>query len=181
MSRLLDEYRKKVRPHLQKELKVANIHQVPSVVKIIVSTTTGKAIQDPKILDVMSEDIAIITGQRPALRRARKSVAGFHLRQGMPLGLQVTLRGAMAYDFLDRLIQVALPRVRDFRGLPLDSFDGRGSYNFGITEHTIFPEIEIDKVKAIFGMNVTIVTSARTDEEAMQLLKGLGFPFERRM
>ncbi|MEO0192563.1 MAG: 50S ribosomal protein L5, partial [candidate division WOR-3 bacterium] len=149
-------------------------------IKVIVSTTTSKAIQDPKILDVISDDMAMITGQRPAVTRARKSVAGFHLRKGAPIGLKVTLRGGRAYDFIDRLVNFALPRVRDFRGIPIDSFDGRGSYTFGVDEQLIFPEIEVDKVKTTFGMNITIVTSAKRDEEAFQLLSALGFPFERR-
>ena len=180
MSRLLDEFRKKIRPRLKKELGYDNINAVPRIVKVVVSTTTGKAIQDPKVLDVLAEDIAMITGQRPAVARARKSVAGFHLRQGTPLGLKSTLRGAMAYDFIDRLVNFALPRVRDFQGIPADSFDGRGSYTFGVDEQIIFPEIEVDKVKTVFGMNITIVTSAQRDEEAFQLLSALGFPFERR-
>ncbi len=180
MSRLLKEYRERIRPKLMKELGYKNIMQVPRIEKIVINVTTGDAIQDPKVLDVISEDLAMITGQKPVLRRARKSVAGFHLRKGMPIGLKVTLRGRRAHDFLDRLINFALPRVRDFRGLPRNSFDGRGNYNFGVSEHAIFPEIEIDKIKKSFGMDINIVTTAETDEEAMRLLEEFGFPFERR-
>ncbi len=180
MSRYLQEYKEKIRPKLMKELGYKNIHQVPRIEKVVVNVGVGEAVQDPKILDVIAEDLAMITGQRPVVRRARKAVAAFHLRKGMPIGLKVTLRGRMAHDFLDRLINFALPRVRDFRGLPRDSFDGRGNYNFGLNEHTVFPEIDIDKVKKVFGMDIAIVTTAETDEEAMRLLEEFGFPFERR-
>jgi len=163
-----------------KELGYKNPMEVPKIEKVIINVTTGEAVSDPKILDVIGKDLAVITGQKPQLRRARKSVAAFHLRKGMPIGLKVTLRGEKAYDFLMRLINSALPRVRDFRGLSRDSFDGRGNYNFGVEEHTIFPEIEIDKVKKVFGMNITIITTAETDEEAYHLLEAFGFPFERR-
>jgi len=179
MSRLLKEYREKIRPQLMKDLGYKNIMQVPRIEKIVVNVGLGEAVQDPKIIDVVSEDLAMITGQKPQVRRARKSVAQYHLRKGMPIGLRVTLRKRRAYDFLDRLINFALPRVRDFRGLPRDSFDGRGNYNFGLDEQTVFPEIEIDKVKKIFGMDIAIVTTAKTDEEAMKLLEAFGFPFER--
>jgi len=180
MSRYLQLYREKIVPQLMKELGYKNPMEVPRIVKIVVNVTTKQAVQDPRILDVIAKDLAMITGQYPALRRARKSVSQFHLRKGMPIGLKVTLRGKRAHDFLDRLINFALPRVRDFRGLPRDGFDGRGSYNFGLDEQTVFPEIEIDKVKTIFGMTITIVTNAKTDEEAMRLLEAFGFPFERR-
>lgn len=179
MSRLLIEYREKIRPFLLKELGYKNIMEVPRIEKIVVNVGLGEAVQDPKIVDVVSEDLAMITGQKPQVRRARKSVAAYHLRKGMPIGLRVTLRKYRAYDFLDRLINFALPRVRDFRGLPRDSFDGRGNYNFGLDEQTVFPEIDIDKVKKIFGMDIAIVTTAKTDEEAMKLLEAFGFPFER--
>lgn len=180
MSVLLAEYREKILPKLMKELGYKNPMEVPRIEKIVINVTTGEAVSDPKVLDVISKDLAAITGQKPQIRRARKSVAAFHLRKGIPIGLRVTLRKRKAYDFLMKLINFALPRVRDFRGLSRDSFDGRGNYNFGVEEHTIFPEIEIDKVKKVFGMNITIVTTAERDEEAYHLLEVFGFPFERR-
>lgn len=180
LSPLEKEYREKIRPKLMKELGYKNPMEVPRIEKVVINVGVGEAVQDPKILDIIAEDLAMITGQKPQVRRARKSVAGFHLRKGMPIGLKVTLRGRRAYDFLMRLIHFALPRVRDFRGLSRDSFDGRGNYNFGVDEHTIFPEIDIDKVKKVFGMDIAIVTTAETDEEAMHLLEAMGFPFERR-
>ena len=180
MSRYLKEYREKILPKLMKELGYKSPMAVPRIEKVVVNVGVGEAVQDPKIIEVIAADLATITGQKPQVRRARKSVAAFHLRKGMPIGLKVTLRGRKAHDFLDRLINFALPRVRDFRGLPLDKFDGRGNYNFGVDEHTIFPEIEIDKVKKVFGMDIAIVTTAETDEEAYHLLKEFGFPFERR-
>ncbi len=179
MSRLLKEYREKIRPLLMKELGFKNIMRVPRIEKIVVNVGLGEAVQDPKLIEVVSEDLARITGQKPQVRRARKSVAAYHLRKGMPIGLRVTLRKQKAYDFLDRLINFALPRVRDFRGLSRESFDGRGNYNFGLDEQTVFPEIDIDKVKKVFGMDIAIVTTAKTDEEAMKLLEAFGFPFER--
>uniref|UniRef100_A0A7C2K4E1 Large ribosomal subunit protein uL5 n=1 Tax=candidate division WOR-3 bacterium TaxID=2052148 RepID=A0A7C2K4E1_UNCW3 len=179
MSRLLKEYREKIRPLLMKELGFKNIMRVPRIEKIVVNVGLGEAVQDPKLIEVVSEDLARITGQKPQVRRAKKSVAAYHLRKGMPVGLRVTLRKQRAYDFLDRLINFALPRVRDFRGLNRNSFDGRGNYNFGLDEQTVFPEIDIDKVKKVFGMDIAIVTTAKTDEEAMKLLEAFGFPFER--
>uniref|UniRef100_A0A7V3KN56 Large ribosomal subunit protein uL5 n=1 Tax=candidate division WOR-3 bacterium TaxID=2052148 RepID=A0A7V3KN56_UNCW3 len=179
MSRLLKEYREKIRPLLMKELGFKNIMRVPRIEKIVVNVGLGEAVQDPKLIEVVSEDLARITGQKPQVRRARKSVAAYHLRKGMPIGLRVTLRKQRAYDFLDRLINFALPRVRDFRGLSRESFDGKGNYNFGLDEQTVFPEIDIDKVKKVFGMDIAIVTTAKTDEEAMKLLEAFGFPFER--
>lgn len=179
MSRLLLEYREKIRHQLMKDLGLSNIMRVPRIEKIVVNVALGEAVQDPKILEVASEDISKVTGQKPQIIRARKSVAAYHLRKGMPIGLRVTLRKERAYDFLDRLINFALPRVRDFRGLSRNSFDGRGNYNFGLDEQTVFPEIDIDKVKKIFGMNITVVTTAKNDEEAMKLLEAFGFPFEK--
>ncbi|MEO0239365.1 MAG: 50S ribosomal protein L5 [candidate division WOR-3 bacterium] len=179
MSRLLKEYREKIRPLLMKELGFKNIMRVPRIEKIVINVGLGEAVQDPKLIEVVSEDLARITGQKPQVRRARKSVAAYHLRKGMPIGLRVTLRKQRAYDFLDRLINFALPRVRDFRGLSRESFDGKGNYNFGLDEQTVFPEIDIDKVKKVFGMDIAIVTTAKTDEEAMKLLEAFGFPFER--
>jgi len=179
-ARLYKEYIENIRPKLMNELGYKNINEVPRIEKIVINVGVGEAVQDPKVLDIISQDLAMITGQRPEVRRARKSIAQFHLRKGMPIGLRVTLRKRYMYDFFDRLINFALPRVRDFRGLPLDAFDGRGNYNFGLTEHTVFPEVEIDKVRKVFGMNVTIVTTAKSDDEARALLAAFGFPFERR-
>ncbi|HOK23177.1 MAG TPA: 50S ribosomal protein L5 [Candidatus Hydrothermia bacterium] len=179
MSRLLLEYRERVRPLLQKNLGYRNIMKVPRIEKIVVNVALGEAVQDPKLLEVVAEDLSRVTGQRPHIIRAKKSVAAYHLRKGMPIGLRVTLRKFKAYDFLDRLINFALPRVRDFRGLSRNSFDGHGNYNFGLDEQTVFPEIEVDKVKKVFGMDISIVTTAENDEEAMRLLEAFGFPFER--
>jgi len=179
-ARLQKEYIDNIRPTLMKKLGYKNVNEVPKLEKIVVNVGVGEAVQDPKVIDIISNDLAMITGQRPEVRRARKSIAQFHLRKGMPIGLRVTLRKRYMYDFLDRLINFALPRVRDFSGLPLNSFDGRGNYNFGLSEHTVFPEVEIDKVKKVFGMNITIVTTAKRDDEARALLSAFGFPFERR-
>ncbi len=180
MSRLLDEYRNKIRPSMMKKFGYTNINRVPKVEKVVVNVGVGDAVQDPKIINVIREDLSAVTGLMPQVRKARKAIASFHLRKGMPIGLRVTLRGKRAYDFLDRLVNFAAPRIRDFRGFSLKSFDGRGNYNIGIADHTIFPEIDIDKVKKIFGMDINIVTTAKTDEEAKNLLEAFGFPFERR-
>jgi len=177
---LFDEYREKIRKKLLKSLGYKNIMQVPRIEKIVINVGVGEAVQDPKIIDIVGEELAMIAGQKPQVRRARKSVAAFHLRKGMPIGLKVTLRGRRAYGFLEKLINFALPRVKDFRGLKRDSFDGRGNYNFGLNEHTVFPEVDIDKVRKVFGMDIAIITSAETDEEAMRFLEALNFPFERR-
>jgi len=157
----------------------ANINEVPSLVKIVINTGIGEAIADPKKLDNALAEISTITGQRPVIRRARKSISNFKLRAGMAIGCSVTLRGDRMYEFFDRLINVAIPRIRDFRGVPAKSFDGRGSYTMGITEQIIFPEIDYDKIDKIRGMNITIVTTAKTDKEAFELLKSFGMPFKR--
>ncbi len=176
---LYERYKSETRKRLAEELKL-NIMEVPRIEKIVVHVGWGKeAIEDPKSLEVVAQDLALITGQKPVITRARKSVAQFKVRKGMPIGLKVTLRGKRAYDFFERLVNFALPRVRDFRGLPKSGFDGRGSYNFGLNEHTAFPEIDIDKVQRTFGMDITIVTSAGNDELAYRFLEALGFPFER--
>jgi large subunit ribosomal protein L5 len=176
---LYEEYKNEIRKKLAEELNL-NIMEVPRIEKIVVHVGWGKeAVEDPKSLEIVAQDLALITGQKPVITRARKSVAQFKLRKGTPIGLKVTLRKKRAYDFLERLIDFALPRVRDFRGLPKSGFDGRGSYNFGLNEHTAFPEIDIDKVQRVFGMDITIVTSAKNDELAYRLLSALGFPFER--
>lgn len=179
IPRLKEKYREEVIPRLMDELALANVHQVPRFEKIVVNMGVGQAVQDAKILDAATEDLSIITGQKPRVNRARKSVAGFRLRQGMPVGLKVTLRGDRMWEFLDRLLTAAIPRIRDFRGLPKDSFDGRGNYTMGIDEQLIFPEIDYDKIQGIRGMDITFVTSANTDEEAQALFGAFAFPLER--
>ena len=175
--RLKLRYRDEIRPQLQRELELDNIMQVPTLTKIVVNMGVGDAITDPKALDGAMNDLTIITGQQPKLNRARKSIAGFKLRQGMPIGAKVTLRGDRMWDFFDRLLAVALPRIRDFRGLPDRSFDGRGNYTFGVTEQLIFPEINYDSIDRVRGMDITLVTSAETNEHARALLSAFGFPF----
>jgi len=153
--------------------------QVPKIEKVVVNIGLGEAVQNAKALDAASRDLAMITGQHPLVTRARKSIATFKLRKGMPIGLKVTLRGRRMYDFLDRLFNIALPRVRDFRGVSTDAFDGRGNYSLGIREQLIFPEIDYDKIDRVRGLEVTVVTTAETDEEARELLRLLGMPFRR--
>jgi len=177
MARLKEQYRKRVIPALQKEFGYKNVMEVPKLIKISVNAGLGEAIQNIKLLDAAVNEISAITGQRPVITRARKSIASFKLRKGMPIGCMVTLRKERMYDFLDKLVNVALPRVRDFRGVPRKSFDGRGNYTLGLKEQLIFPEISYDTVEKIKGMNITIVTSAKTDEEGRFLLQELGMPF----
>jgi large subunit ribosomal protein L5 len=179
MARLKEKFMDEIRPKLMKESEYKNIHDVPKLEKIIVNIGVGEAIGDPKKLDAAVKDMATITGQKPVIRRARKSISNFKLRAGMAIGCSVTLRAEMMYEFLDRLVSIAIPRVRDFRGVPSKSFDGRGNYTLGITEQIIFPEIEYDKVDKIRGMNITFVTTAKTDKEAFDLLTELGMPFKR--
>ncbi len=177
VPRLLERYRNEVVPALMEMFGYKNVMQVPKIEKVVVNIGLGEALQNPKALDNAARDLALITGQKPAVRRARKSVAAFKLRKGAPIGLKVTLRGRRMYDFLDRLFNVALPRVRDFRGVSPDSFDGRGNYTLGIREQLIFPEVDYDQIDRVRGMEVTIVTTAKTDEEARELLRLLGMPF----
>jgi large subunit ribosomal protein L5 len=177
MARLKDYYKKEIVPRLTKDFNYKNVMQVPKVTKVIVNMGLGEALSNVKILDSAAEEIALITGQRPVITRARKSVANFKLREGNPIGCSVTLRREKMYEFLDRLVNVALPRVRDFRGISPKGFDGRGNYTFGIREQIIFPEISYDKIDKIKGMNITVVTTANTDEEARSLLRYLGVPF----
>jgi len=179
MSWLKEYYLNEVRPRLMERFNYKNIYEVPKVEKICVNMGLGEATINPKIIDQAIVELAQITGQRPKICKARKSIAGFKLRKGVPIGVMVTLRKNRMYDFLTRLINVALPRVKDFKGLPKSGFDGRGNYTFGITDHTIFPEVDSSKVEKIKGMSVTIVTTAETDEEAYELLKELGMPFRR--
>ncbi|MCD6531658.1 50S ribosomal protein L5 [bacterium] len=173
-------YREEVVPRLREQFGYGNIHQVPALEKIVVNVGIGEAARNPKLLESVMNDLAVITGQKPRVCRARKSISNFKLRAGMAIGAKVTLRGARMWDFFDRLINIAMPRIRDFRGADPDGFDGRGNYNFGVQEQIIFPEIDYDKVDAIRGMNITFVTTAETDEEGYALLRELGFPFRRR-
>ena len=175
--RLKERYRQELLPTLQRELGVANPFQVPRLEKIVVNMGVGDAIRDAKLLDAAVADLATITGQKPKVTRARKSIAQFKLRAGMSIGAKVTLRGARMWEFLDRLISTALPRIRDFRGLDPDAFDGGGNYSIGVTEQLIFPEIDYDKVVKSRGMDITIVTTSRDDDDARALLRALGFPF----
>jgi len=179
MARLKEKYFSEIRPSLMKSAGYKNINEVPRLEKIVINIGVGEALQDPKKLDSAASDIAAITGQRPVIRRARKSISNFKLRSGMAIGCSVTLRAERMYEFLDRLINVAIPRIRDFRGIPSKSFDGRGNYTFGVTEQIIFPEIEYDKIDKIRGMNITMVTTAKTDKEGFELLLALGMPFKR--
>jgi large subunit ribosomal protein L5 len=175
--RLKAQYKDVVLPHLQKEFDYGNVMEVPKLEKIVFNTCLKEAITNMKILESAAQEIGLITGQKPVITRARKSIANFKLRDGMPLGAKVTLRSTFMWEFLDRLIAISIPRIRDFRGLNPNGFDGRGNYSMGITEQIVFPEIEYDKVQRITGMNITFVTSANTDEEGRALLKALGMPF----
>ena len=175
--RLKEKYNNEVRDKLYKELELTNVNQVPRLEKIVVNMGVGRAAGDSKLLDGAIADLRVITGQQPMVTRAKKSIAGFHLREGQAIGAKVTLRGDRMWEFLDRLFSVALPRVRDFRGINPNSFDGRGNYAFGLKEQLIFPEIEYDKVDKIRGMDICICTTASTDEEAKELLTLLGAPF----
>ena len=177
--RLLDRYRTDIAVALQEEFNYANVMQVPRVVKVIVNMGVGEALQDIKTLDNAVREMALITGQKPLVTRAKKSIAAFKLRAGNPIGAKVTLRGARMWEFLDRLFSVALPRIRDFQGLPSKSFDGRGNYTLGLRDQTIFPEINIDTIDRVRGMDITIVTTARTDEEAKAMLTRLGLPLRK--
>jgi len=178
MARLKDLYKKEIVPRLMKEFNYKNVMQVPKLHKITINMGLGEAITNAKILDSASAELAAITGQKPIITRARKSISNFKLRAGAPIGCAVTLRGDRMYEFFDRFVNIALPRVRDFKGLSSKSFDGRGNYSVGIKEQIIFPEINFDKIDKIKGMTITIVTTAKTDEEAKKLLKYLGMPFK---
>jgi large subunit ribosomal protein L5 len=180
MSRLLEKYRKEIVPSLQKELNRENRHAIPRVQKVVVSMGVGKAIQDRKILEEAIGHLSRITGQKPQICRSRKAVSSFRLREGMEIGCRVTLRGQRMYEFVDRLITLALPRVRDFRGLNPDAFDGRGNYSLGLNEQLVFPEINADKVTHTQGMNITFVTSAKNNQEGEALLRELGIPLRAR-
>jgi len=178
VDRLQEKYQQEVVPALTKKFGYKNVMQLPKIEKIIINMGVGEAVGNPKALDSAVADLTVISGQKPLLTRAKKSLAAWKLRQGMPIGCKVTLRGVRMYQFLDKFMNVALPRVRDFRGVTDKSFDGRGNYAVGLKEQLIFPEIEYDKIDKIRGMNIVIVTTAKTDEEARELLKLMGMPFK---
>ena len=178
MDRLQEKYQKEVVPALNEKFGYKNVMQLPKIEKVIINMGVGEAVGNPKVLDAAVSDLTIISGQKPLLTRAKKSLAAWKLREGMPIGCKVTLRGVRMYQFLDKFMNVALPRVRDFRGVSDKAFDGRGNYAVGLKEQLIFPEIEYDKIDKIRGMNIVIVTTAKTDEEARELLKLMGMPFK---
>jgi large subunit ribosomal protein L5 len=179
MNRLKEKFQNEIIPALMSKFQYKSVMEVPKIEKIVVNMGVGDAVQNPKMLDNAVEELALITGQKPVVTRAKKSIAGFRLREGMPIGAKVTLRGDRMYDFFDKLISVSLPRVRDFRGISKKAFDGRGNYTLGIKEQLIFPEIDYDKVNKVRGMDIVIVTTAKTDEEARELLAGFGMPFQK--
>ena len=179
MARLKDFYEKEAAPALMKKFSYKSVMQIPKLDKIVINVGAGEARENSKAIDAISTDLAAITGQKPVVCKAKKSVANFKLREGMPIGVKVTLRGAKMYEFMDRLFNVALPRVRDFRGIKADAFDGRGNYNMGLKEQLIFPEIDFDKVDKVRGMDICFVTTATTDEEARELLTLMGAPFAK--
>ena len=177
MARLKDKYIAEIAPAMQEKFGYSNVMAIPKLDKIIINIGLGEAVDNPKALDGAVEDITLIAGQKPVITRAKKSIAGFKIREGMPIGVKVTLRGDRMYEFVDRLFNVALPRVRDFRGVSGKSFDSRGNYSLGLTEQLIFPEIDYDKIDKIRGMQIVFTTTAKTDEEGKELLKMLGMPF----
>ena len=179
MSRFKEKFQNEVTPALMSKFEYTSVMQVPKVDKIVINMGVGDAVQNTKALDAAVEDLTIISGQKPVVTKAKKSIAGFRLREGMPIGTKVTLRGERMYEFLDKLISVSLPRVRDFRGDSKRAFDGRGNYTLGVKEQLIFPEIDYDKVSKIRGMDINIVTTANSDEEAHELLKQFGMPFQK--
>ncbi|GAB4170613.1 MAG: 50S ribosomal protein L5 [Geothermobacteraceae bacterium] len=179
MARLKEKYESELVPRLKEELGLKNVMQVPRVEKVVVNMGLGEAIQNIKVLESAVEELERITGQKPVVTKAKKSIAQFKLREGMPIGVMVTLRRDRAYEFLDRLINIALPRVRDFKGVSPRAFDGRGNYTLGIREQIIFPEIDLDKIDKVKGLNITVVTTAQTDEQGRALLRELGMPFRK--
>lgn len=179
MNRLKERFNKEITPALVKKFNYKSVMEVPKVEKIVINMGVGDAVQNAKVLDNAVEELTLITGQKPVVTRAKNSIAGFRLREGMPIGAKVTLRGERMYEFLDKLISVSLPRVRDFRGISKKAFDGRGNYTLGIKEQLIFPEIDYDKVNKVRGMDIVIVTTAKTDEESRELLGQLGMPFQK--
>ncbi|UTR12520.1 MULTISPECIES: 50S ribosomal protein L5 [Evansella] len=179
MNRLQEKYRQEIVPALADKFNYASVMEVPKVEKIVINMGVGDAVQNSKVLDKAVEELTAISGQKPLITKAKKSIAGFKLREGMPIGAKVTLRGERMYDFLDKLVSVSLPRVRDFRGVSKKAFDGRGNYTLGVKEQLIFPEIEYDKVDKVRGMDIVIVTTANSDEEARELLTQMGMPFQK--
>jgi large subunit ribosomal protein L5 len=179
MARLRDYYKKEIVPALKAEFGYSNIHQIPKIVKVVLNMGLGEAVADVKIIDKAVTELTLITGQKPIVRKARKSIAAFKLREGMPVGCAVTLRGSQMFEFLDRFINAVLPRVRDFRGISPKGFDGRGNYTMGLTDQTVFPEIDFDAVEKLRGMNITIVTTAKSDDESRSLLTAFGMPFRK--
>jgi large subunit ribosomal protein L5 len=177
--RLKQRYDQEIQPQLKQELGLANVMQVPRLEKIVVNMGVGRATQQKSLLEGAVTDLTLITGQKPSVRKAKKSIAGFKLRAGNEIGAKVTLRGARMWEFYDRLVSITIPRIRDFRGMSPTQFDGRGSYTFGLTEQLVFPEIDYDKIDTVRGMDITIVTTAPTDDQARALLRALGFPFRR--
>ena len=178
MPRLKDKYDKEVVSLLNEKFAYKNVMEIPKIVKVVVNMGVGDAVADPKMLDVAANDLLQITGQKPLITRAKKSIAAFKLREGMPIGCKVTLRGDRMYYFLDKLFNVSLPRIRDSRGISTNGFDGRGNYTLGLKEQLIFPEISIDKVDKVRGMDITVVTTAKTDAEGLELLRAMGMPFK---
>ncbi len=179
MNRLQEQYKNEIAPALYKELGLSNVMQIPRITKIVVNIGVGEALDNPKALDAAVNDLTIITGQKPVVIAAKKAISNFKLREGRQIGVKVTLRGYKMWSFLDRLINIALPRVRDFRGISADSFDGRGNYTLGLTEQLIFTEIQYDKIDKVRGMEVSIVTTAETDDQARELLRKFGMPFRK--
>jgi len=178
MSRLQEQFKNEISQNLFKKLKCNNIHEVPKIEKIVLNIGLGEAKDDAKIVNKAQEELSLITGQKAIQTKAKKAIAGFKIREGMPLGVSVTLRNKIMYEFLDRLINVAIPRIRDFRGLESSSFDGNGNYSFGIKEQIIFPEINYDKIDKVRGLNITICTSAKSNEDGLELLKNFNMPFK---
>ena len=179
MNRLRQKYENEVKNQMVEKVGYKSVMQIPTIDKIVINMGIGDAVSNSKVLDEAVAELALITGQKPVITRAKKSIAGFRLREGMPIGCKVTLRGERMYDFLDKLVSVSLPRVRDFRGVSKKSFDGRGNYTLGVKEQLIFPEIDFDKVNKVRGMDIVVVTTANTDEEARELLTQLGMPFQK--
>ena len=180
MSRLRDRYRRRIAGELREKLRIGSVHQVPRVTKVVVNMGVGEGAREHKFIDAAVSDLRAITGQQPVVTRARKSIANFKIRDGMPVGARVTLRGRRMYEFMDRLINIALPRVHDFRGVSERAFDGRGNYTFGLTDQSVFPEIDYAKIEKTRGMNITICTTAVEDDPARELLRAFGMPFARR-
>ncbi|GEL07456.1 50S ribosomal protein L5 [Salisediminibacterium halotolerans] len=179
MNRLKEQYKQEITPAMKEKFNYSSVMEVPEIEKVVINMGVGEAVQNSKVLDKAVEELTQITGQKPLVTKAKKSIAGFKVREGMPIGAKVTLRGQRMYDFLDKLIAVSLPRVRDFRGVSKKAFDGRGNYTLGVKEQLIFPEINYDNVDKVRGMDIVIVTSANTDEEARELLTHMGMPFQK--